>query len=371
MQPTISAAATWTPTGPTTPGKHTPLVLSGDDARDGASPGQIIVMFALFLVGMLAMLGLATDVGYVLAGRRATQGAADAGAIAGARMIARYTTAGPTSALPEVQGALADNGFGPADFDLHLCQYIGANWGVVGTCNQNVPGTAAGVRVQAETRVDTFFIQILPTVPDDIGILAYAKARVERAVVYPRNAPMMVCATGAWDVTGVESTTAPADGGYLTLFSGGQVSQAAIGKTVRVVDPQLGKHGDADCGSKDDTFTGMTDQGANGGKGVGSGYTYKLTGSPGPVDAELKGPDGCLAGASAPYDCVMVLPVVEKGESGSTKQLTAVGYAPFQVTAVDADHINATLLDDYIVSGDGTNTWCSACGGVVVVRLIW
>lgn len=199
MQPTTSASTdTGSPASPTTPGKHTPLVLHAEDSSNGASTGQILVMFAIFLIGMLGMLGLATDVGYMLAGRRATQGAADAGA----RMIARYTADNPTSALPEVQGAMGDNGFGAAD-------------------------------------------------------------------------------------------------------------------------------------------------------------------------SELKGPDGCLAGAAAPYDCVMILPIVAKGESGTTKRLAAVGYASFQITSGGDERINATLLDDYIVSGDGTANWCSSCGGVVVVRLIW
>ena len=286
-------------------------------------------------------------------------------------MIARYTAANPTSALHEIQRAMGDNGFGAAGFDIHLCQYIGANWGVVGTCGQTVPASVAGVRVQPKTRLETFFIRILPGAPDDVGVLAYAKARVERAVVFPRNAPMMVCASGAWDVTGVEGTTATADGSFTTIMSGGKVSQSALGQTFRVVDPKLGKHGDSDCGSYDDTFTGMADQGANGGKGVGSGYTYRLTGSLGVADAEIKGPGGCVAGAAAPYDCVMILPIVAKCESVMTKQLTAVGYAPFQITAVDGERINATLIDDYIVSGNGTANWCSSCGGVVVVHLIW
>ena len=75
MQPTTSATtATRAPAGPTTPGKHTPLVIRSEDASGGTPTGQIIVMFAIFLIGMLTMLGLATDVGYMLAGRRATRG---------------------------------------------------------------------------------------------------------------------------------------------------------------------------------------------------------------------------------------------------------------------------------------------------------
>jgi len=179
MKPTLSSSTdAGTPTGPSTPGKHTPLVLRADDSSNGASTGQIPVMFAIFLIGLLGILGLARDVGYMLAGPWATPGAADAGAIAGPRLINRYTAENPTSALPEFQGAMDDNGF---------------------------------------------------------GVLASAKARVERAVVFRRSAPMMVCTSGAWDVTGVEGATVPTDGGFTTIMSGGRVSQAALGQTFRIV----------------------------------------------------------------------------------------------------------------------------------------
>jgi hypothetical protein len=47
------------------------------------------------------------------------------------------------------------------------------------------------------------------------------------------------------------------------------------------------------------------------------------------------------------------------------------GYAAFAITTVDSATHNATLLDDYIISGTGASNWCRDCGGVVVIRLIW
>ena len=73
---------TWT--GAEMPGKYAALPPVEEPEEDGAQRGQIIVMFAIFLIAMLGILGLATDVGYMLAAKRATQGAADSGAMAGA-----------------------------------------------------------------------------------------------------------------------------------------------------------------------------------------------------------------------------------------------------------------------------------------------
>src|SRR3712207_5861058 len=99
----------WTGGNAVMPSKYATLPPVDVQAEQGARSGQIIVMFAIFLVAMLGILGLATDVGYMLAAKRATQGAADSGAMAGARMIARYTSAAPTKAQSEVATVVAKN----------------------------------------------------------------------------------------------------------------------------------------------------------------------------------------------------------------------------------------------------------------------
>ena len=79
----------------------------------GASRGQVVVMFGVFLVGLMGLLALATDLGVAFAERRAMQNAADAGALAGARQVARWTAADPTAAgRPPVRG-FGDHGAPP------------------------------------------------------------------------------------------------------------------------------------------------------------------------------------------------------------------------------------------------------------------
>ncbi|MGC8786697.1 MAG: pilus assembly protein TadG-related protein [Anaerolineae bacterium] len=63
--------------------------------------GQVLVIVTLFLVGMLAMLALVIDGGNIYLQRRAMQNAADAGAIAGARVLALNGT--PSEAQAAVQ----------------------------------------------------------------------------------------------------------------------------------------------------------------------------------------------------------------------------------------------------------------------------
>lgn len=55
---------------------------------DSRESGQVLVIVALFLVALLAMLALVVDGGNLYLHRRAMQNAADAGAIAGARVLA-------------------------------------------------------------------------------------------------------------------------------------------------------------------------------------------------------------------------------------------------------------------------------------------
>lgn len=76
---------------------------SNDKRREG---GQILVLFALALVVIVAGVGLVIDGGFAFAQRRAEQNAADLGALAGANAL--LNGADPTTAA---RAATADNGY--------------------------------------------------------------------------------------------------------------------------------------------------------------------------------------------------------------------------------------------------------------------
>ena len=69
-------------------------------SRGRASDGQIIVIFALGLVAMIAMVGLVLDGGSTFAQRRGQQNAADLAAMAGANqyLLTGDETLAPTTA---------------------------------------------------------------------------------------------------------------------------------------------------------------------------------------------------------------------------------------------------------------------------------
>jgi hypothetical protein len=199
---------------------------------------------------------------------------------------------------------------------------------------------------------------------------------VQNASKQPSDAPFMLCGTSAWDVTSNPTGKGPAIGTNTSILSSSspfKINSAAVGKTFRIHDADLSKKGNADCSSVGDKFTGLADQVKNSGKNPGSWFNYLTSGSPGSTITKVDGAGGCASGVSAPYDCVMLVPIVinTPAESGSSQKLYVAGYGAFSITTVDSDTHNATLLDDFIVSGSGASTWCRDCGGVVVVRLIW
>ncbi len=362
--------------GATTAPKHAKPDGNRPSGQDSAPAGQIIVMFAGFLVALMGMLGLAIDVGYALAARRAVQAAADAGALAGARMIARYTPAAPTSAQAEVVTIVQKNDFGNVTPSVLSCEYIGQNWNVVGTCNQTVPAMAVGTRVKTRATVDTFFIRVLPGAPKQVTVGGYAKARVEVAKNNPSDGPFLVCGFNAWDVTDNPLGKGPKTGtntDILLSASPFKINPQAIGRTFRIHDPQLASKGQAGCGISSSDFMGLADQDANAGKPANSWFTFATGDKAGPTRTTVSGAEGCKAGASEPYNCVMILPIATNNPAGSnsSKQMFVVGFAAFYVTTVDSNTHNGQLLGAYIINGPGTNTYSRDRYGTVVVRLIW
>ncbi len=352
------------------PAKYTHLPEIGDDAPSHARQGQAIVMFAFFAIALMGLLGLATDVGYAMAARRAAQGAADQGALSGARVIARYGNGGPSSAQAEVGLVVSSNPFGPVAATLFKCEYIGNNWAVVGTCNQTVPSNAAGARVRTRVTVDTFFLQVIPGAPDQVIASGYAKARVEKPASVGSDAPFIVCGKASWAVNDVNGGAI--DANIPILNGSNQFNANAIGVTYRIHDPQLKNHYEADCKSKAARFKGLADQGKA--QPSGPGWFYYDTGTKaGPTRAKVYGTQGCAANTPEPYNCVMILPIATNSpaESGNSKQVYVVTFGAFEVTTVDSNSHNGKFLGIYLITGgDSTASW-SRGQSLATIRLIW
>ena len=159
---------------------------------DGTPPrGQIMIMFAVFLTAMLGMLGLAMDGGVYLQAKRGAQMAADAGALAGARQMVKWTSTNQTKADTEVKAFVKGNEVGALVPELTWCKYIGDNWNEVGDCSATVPSNASGVRVRTRLEVPMFFMRVVDSVFRDpnkvLWAKGYAKARVMIPEAFPRT----------------------------------------------------------------------------------------------------------------------------------------------------------------------------------------
>jgi hypothetical protein len=226
---------------------HKGVEIVPDTPPEPSHRGQVLIMFAGFMIALMGLLGLATDVGYAMAARRAVQGAADAGAIAGARVIARYPKM--TTAQSEVNTIVSENTFGPATPVVTLCQYIDRRPGMSesepkGSCGQTVPSDATGVQVRTRMTINTFFIQVVPGAPDSYTVSGLAAAQVQRADVahLAAQAPFIICGDSPADVTHDPFTSAmdakPGPQIYANR-SPFRINSDAVGRIFRVHDEQL------------------------------------------------------------------------------------------------------------------------------------
>jgi Flp pilus assembly protein TadG len=136
---------------------HTPL--RGSTERGG----QIIVVFALAIVAVIAGVALVIEAGNVLAQQRVTQNAADSAATAGTLIIAEGLS-GKTRTDADVYAAVAASA-AANDIDTYTADYTDDTGGLIGVSVQNVaapvPAAARGVSVHADRSVSTTFARVL------------------------------------------------------------------------------------------------------------------------------------------------------------------------------------------------------------------
>jgi hypothetical protein len=130
--------------------------------------GQIVVLFALALVAMVAMVGLIIDGGYGLAQRRAAQNDADFAALSGARIVAEWIAGDTTNGTDlNVRLAISDsvsvNGGSPVAFGSpNGPQYVNSAGAVIGWVGGGtIPAETVGVRLTSSRTWHTFFIPVV------------------------------------------------------------------------------------------------------------------------------------------------------------------------------------------------------------------
>jgi len=359
-----------------------------DEGRSGAEKGQIIILFAMFSTVLIGMLGLAMDLGFAFSQKRTVQNAADAGALAGARVVSRPLL-DLLSAQAEVDefagiGALnTKNKMETANQTIKKCDYVndaGASINV--PCTVIVPATAKGVMVEVSETHDTFFIQVVPGAPDSVTTTATAIAHV-RDFKGALNSPFILCGYNTWDVTGDLKTAMKGVSMNLLIeedpYKKYSINPLAYGKTFRVHDNSLSHDKIADAPADCTTGPRSPDPSAswmglaatdasNNNLPVPGWWNYDSGLIAGPTRASTPGVDGCKAGEK-PEDCVMLLPVAWPERDKAAKKVFAAMFAPFYITAPTVNSHNATLLEHYSVSGKSGDSWCRTCSTINVIRL--
>jgi Flp pilus assembly protein TadG len=336
---------------------HAPI---GSSHRS-ASRGQVLIMFALFSTAMLGMIGLATDLGIAFAGRRSMQNAADAGALAGARAIARRAAGASISVPNEVAAMVSGNTSPLAQPALEQCVFLNDSGSSLGPCAATIPPGATGVRVTVSETHQTFFIRVVPGAPKQVTTRATASAHVRKVASIPSDGPFLVCGVA----------TELASGGQMAVMvkknGTWQINPDAVGKTFKIHGPQIQK-----CKAKASRYKGVVDQGANRAKSAPpeQWFNYKEGDTAGPVSADVQGAQGCKAGQVV-VNCVAFLPIVvdTPEEPGNSRQLWCVGFAPFYITEPKSNEHNGTLIGAYIVKGPVTGGWTPDYLGPVVIKL--
>jgi Flp pilus assembly protein TadG len=131
--------------------------------------GQSIVLIAVVMVGLLALAGLAIDGGNLFLQRRRVQNAADAGAMAGTRVLAQLiigcegsSSANDALVAQAVTEFVAGNGFSTSEGATMTSWYVNADGQRLGLVGAGaIPQPATGVEVQIAAQVSTYFLKVL------------------------------------------------------------------------------------------------------------------------------------------------------------------------------------------------------------------
>ena len=332
------------------------------DSITKASPGQIIIMFAIMATALVGAVGLSVDLGVAFSQRRTMQSAADAGALAGARIVSKSKIAAPLSAQNDVVATVMQNTMALGAVGSIVCNYVEDDGDVISPCTATVPGGASGVQVTVTESHPTFFIRVIPGAAQTVSTNATARANV-KTLGFPTDGPFLPCGVNTKLASGgTYSMVEKVDGDW-------QIRDSAVGKTYLIHGPTV-----EDCDAKSSRYKGLADTSYNKTiTSVPAWLMYKEGDAAGLIAEDVEGPDGCKAGQEV-INCVVFLPIVvnDPEEENNNRKQWCVAFAPFYITKPKSNETHAKLMADYMVYGrnkSGSWGWEPGYEGPITIRL--
>jgi Flp pilus assembly protein TadG len=380
--------------------------------------GQAVVLFALSIIGIVALVGLIVDGGFLYVQRRTAQTSADAGALAGARALrdASSLSAIYNSAVSTAQA----NAFGvtPTVTCVALVDVNGAPLATLGGSGTNcsVPtatttANASGVHVDVQITYPTIVASMLRI--NSLSAVGNASAQLGVPTgIWTNDAPLIICGGGSQGVAGMVST-----GPVVTVGGAGEVTNVPSpllptynvgpnsGYTLEqflttdsngniIVDSSKNGHvyylkgqyighwsvgsQDNGCGAASNKFDGGAVASQN---VVLPGQLYGTNGnSVSTIGAQVEAPGGCAGGtdfvdnwSAGQPGCIMLLPVANGSvpTSGNSPLFSVPLEAAFYVWCnkssssvcqewvgqlVASESVTGNLLRSISVSGSGVPT---------------
>jgi len=123
----------------------------------GDERGQVVVLLVVALLGLMGMIALVVDLGYLYWNQRALQSSADAAALAGAMEL-------PDRAKAEAVAKNYGTGIPAKNHDTRM---VSVDEWVTSRCLVSIPGCnpVNAVSVEEEGHVDTFFMRLFGSAP--------------------------------------------------------------------------------------------------------------------------------------------------------------------------------------------------------------
>ncbi len=313
--------------------------------RSHGEPGQLLVVFALALTGVVLAVGLVVDGGYAWAQRRSAQNAADLASLAGTRIVGLKlagSTADGTTVLNAMNAVNQANGVPNVTSGEAI--YVDNNGASTGTlvAAGAIPASARGVQLSASRQWRPFFLGMAGINSWTATASAVSKTSIKRIDTAPsgdllplampfNSVPSIVCPEGtpasSCTTTTLASGTGPGQFGWMSWSGAGNAVY-----TCDIMTPPLDNPAYSIALNSYITIPGNT--GVSASNCLRNAFQYWIDSgatiyvpiiSPGPGAC----PSFCWPGTAIQY------PDPTNGKTGSNIAYNVIGFGGFQMTGCD------------------------------------